>query len=112
MSLFDIYVRLKECIPKNIRLHRSLKGSALMMGNVIYLNGNASEENQVQFILHEIVHDIPKFKDKSRNWNHNPVIEDEIEKYAQEIYHRYKIVNDYVMEQLRLAKSNDENWMG
>lgn len=109
----SIYQCLTQCKAENIDLVNWLVAShGTRKGDRFTISATDSEEEQIITLLHEVVHDYPEYRSRSRGWfNRDETVEARIEKEAQEIYQTRPRIVEYVRRQLRLAKDAPINRM-
>jgi len=103
---------LKECKAENIHLEDDLENSALvldlgMRGKEYFVEGSQLPEQQSIALLHEIIHDLPKYRGRSTMDNRDESVENEIEILANEIYVNRPVIRRYIERQLAIVRERD-----
>lgn len=99
---------LNRCKPENIRLIDFSFSGANFAGKY-FINLKISEEEQIITLIHELLHDLPKYKGQCTLMNPNFDLHTQLEKEAIDIYHNNAHIRNYILEQLRLAKVDPRN---
>jgi hypothetical protein len=67
-----------------------------------------NEDEQVKTMIHELLHNLPKYKNGNRMintyFNHDSELHAELKKETEEIYHNRPIIRNLVLEKLNLAR--------
>ena len=118
--IYTIEDILIECTPKNIKFFHSRRGQeGLNNGSKIYfVNYYLRKKDQIITLIHELLHDLPKYKDKGGNmcgsYNFTPKgkehirLHRELQKEAKDIYRNKPEIVELIWKNLKLAIEIDD----